>query len=140
MLTYTYGSKAKDESEKNEVKSFSLTDLGITAKDPLPDKFESEGRLWTKLMDTKSLFRKIKDPSKTVIVHSLTYFLQMGKLPLHRVWVEGEEYAFDRVIDGVPNFADFSDTMRQMHDDSYHVKFTKPPLEAESSNWGYGLT
>ena len=140
MLLFDYGWKSDDPNKKNEVKTFSLSDLGITVNDPIPDVFEYEGKTWKKLRNTTALFVKENDPEKKIAVNSLEYFIEMGELPLKEVWVDNKKYLFERVIDGVPNFADFSDTFRQMHDDKYHVKFTKPPLECESSTWGYGLT
>lgn len=139
MLRYDYGCTEK-EGEKFPVKDFSLSELGITVNDPIPDSITIDGKVWKKLRNTTALFFRENKPSKQILVNSLEYFSAMGELPLKEVWVDNKKYLFDRVVDGIPNFADFTDTFRRMHDDSYHVKFTKPPLECESSTWGYGLT
>ena len=139
MLLYDYGCTEK-EGDKFPVKSFSLSDLGITINDPIPETFSKEGKTWKKLRNTTSIFVRENNPEKKILVNSLEYFESMGELPLKEVWADNKKYLFDRVIDGIPSFADFTDTFRRMHDDSYHVKFTKPPLECESPTWGYGLT
>jgi len=140
MLLFDYGWKSNKEGVPNEVQTFTLSDLGITINDSIPDTFEKDGKIWKKLRNTTAVFVDENNPEKRVLVNSLEYFKEMGELPIKEVWVENEKYIFDRVVDGIPSFADFSDTFRQMHDNNYHVKFTKPPLECESNTWGYGLT
>ena len=43
MLLYDYGCTEK-EGDKFLVKSFSLSDLGITINDPIPETFSKEGK------------------------------------------------------------------------------------------------
>ena len=43
MLLYDYGCTEK-EGDKFPVKSFSLSDLGITINDPIPETFSKEGK------------------------------------------------------------------------------------------------
>lgn len=132
MVLYDYLSESKERRQ------FSLKDIGISINDPIPQTFEKDGQKWHKVMDTTSLF--VSNEGKEVYVNSIDYEQKTGEKLGSSVWVDNEQYFYERTVAGIPNFADFKDTFRQMHDDKYHVNFTKPPLQVESKTWGYGLT
>ena len=70
MLLYDYGCTEK-EGDKFPVKSFSLSDLGITINDPIPEIFSKEGKTWKKLRNTTSIFVRENNPEKKILVNSL---------------------------------------------------------------------
>lgn len=139
MIEFFYGCSEKKENVF-PIKKFSLKEItSLVGEGSIPETIVIEGKNWVRILDVCSLFYKESDPTIAVAVKNLEYFSEMGELPLKEVWINGEKFLFSQVIEGIPQIADFSDVIRRVHDDSYKVKFTKPPLECEKG-WGYGIT